>query len=276
MRLIICADDFAQSPEIDAAIIRLIENNRLSAASCMVNSPHWASSAKLLTAEIRQKAHIGLHLDFTQFGYHYPHSVLTLLSLLRCLPKLAIQQSIEHQLNQFEAELGTQPDYVDGHQHVHQLPQIRQILLSVLKQRYDKHLPWIRIAKPHMASGVKGLLIKVLGANALAREAEKMGFRCSNALLGVYNFSGNIHDYKKRLIDWANEATQGVGTSVLMCHPAVEEVQEPMLAEQVVGEQDIVERMNDPIYRARLNEFSVLNSESFYTIFNGVKIVREP
>lgn len=263
MKLIICADDFAQSPEIDKAIVRLIENNRLSATSCMVNSPHWVSSAKLLTTEIRQKAHIGLHLDFTQFGYRYPHFLLTLFSLLRCLPKLAIQQSIEHQLNRFEAELGTKPDYVDGHQHVHQLPQIRQILLSVLKQRYNKHLPWIRIAKPHMASGIKGFIIKMLGANALELEAKGMGFRCSSILLGVYNFSGNIQDYKKRLIDWAAQAKQGNGTSVLMCHPAV--------GEQVEGGQ-----VGDPIYPARLNEFSVLNGESFNAIFNEVKIVREP
>jgi len=261
MKLIICADDFAQSPGIDTAIVRLIENNRLTAASCMVNSPHWASSAKLLTADIRDKAHIGLHLDFTLFGYRYPHGVLTLLSLLRCLPKAAIQNSIEHQLNQFELALGTQPDYVDGHQHVHQLPQIRQVLLAVLKRRYHQQLPWIRIAKPNDESGIKGRIIKMLGASALEREAKQLGFKCSSALLGVYNFSGDMHDYKNRLIDWATQAKKSAGTSVLMCHPAVEG-----------GE----EHMHDPIYPARLNEFKVLNSDAFGTIFNEVKIVREP
>jgi len=261
MKLIICADDFAQSPSIDAAIVRLIENNRLTAASCMVNSPHWASSAKLLTSDIRDKAHIGLHLDFTLFGYRYPHGILTLLSLLRCLPKASIQNSIEHQLNQFEVALGTQPDYVDGHQHVHQLPQIRQVLLAVLKQRYHHQLPWIRIAKPNGESGIKGRIIKMLGASALEREAKQLGFKCSNVLLGVYNFSGDVQDYKKRLIDWATQAKHSVGTSVLMCHPAV------AAAEGYI---------NDPIYPARVNEFSVLNSDAFATIFNDVKIVREP
>lgn len=281
MKLIICADDFAQSPEIDTAIVHLIENNRLSATSCMVNSPHWASSAKLLTAEIRQKAHIGLHLDFTQFGYRYPHFILTLLSLLRCLPKLAIQQSIEHQLNQFEAELGTMPDYIDGHQHVHQLPQIRQILLSVLKQRYDKHLPWIRVARPHVANGVKGFIIKMLGANALARDAKRMGFRCSTTLLGVYNFSGSMQDYQIRLINWVAQAKQSAGTSVLMCHPAVEALPNKVINDQVLdgkvsGKEALVKQTKDSIYSARLNEFSVLNSESFNAIFSEIKIVREP
>ena len=261
MKLIICADDFAQSPEIDAAIIRLIENNRLTAASCMVNSPHWASSAKLLTTDIRDKAHIGLHLDFTLFGYRYPHAVLTVLSVLRCLPTRAIKNSIEHQLNQFEAALGTQPDYVDGHQHVHQLPQIRQVLLSVLKQRYHQQLPWIRIAKPDDGSGIKGRIIKMLGASALEREAKQLGFKCSSELLGVYDFSGDTHDYKKRLVTWAKQAGKGIGTSVLMCHPAIESVNG---------------HINDPIYPARINEFKVLSSDAFSTIFNQVNIVREP
>lgn len=261
MKLIICADDFAQSPEIDAAIIRLIENNRLTAASCMVNSPHWASSAKLLTADIRDKAHIGLHLDFTLFGYRYPHAVLTVLSVLRCLPTRAIKNSIEHQLNQFEAALGTQPDYVDGHQHVHQLPQIRQVLLSVLKRRYHQQLPWIRIAKPNDESGIKGRIIKMLGASALESEAKQLGFKCSSGLLGVYDFSGDTHDYKNRLVDWAKQAKKSIGTSVLMCHPAIEGVNG---------------HINDPIYPARINEFKVLSSDAFGTIFNEVNIVREP
>ncbi|MGV3581231.1 MAG: ChbG/HpnK family deacetylase [Methylophilus sp.] len=271
MKLIICADDFAQSPEIDSAIVRLIEDNRLTATSCMVNSPYWASSAKLLTAEIQQKADIGLHLDFTQFGYRFPHPLLILLSLLRCLPKLEIQQSIEHQLNQFEAALGKQPDFVDGHQHVHQLPQIRQILLSVLKRRYHKQLPWIRIARPHVASGIKGLIIKMLGANALENEALQKGFKSSSVLLGVYNFSGDAADYNKHLIAWAAQAKGAVGTSVLMCHPAVDDPHMPQLPESIGAKQ-----ISDPIYLARLNEFSVLNSESFHATFNGLEIVRAP
>ncbi|MDP3303450.1 MAG: ChbG/HpnK family deacetylase, partial [Methylotenera sp.] len=43
--LIVCADDYAQSPAIDAGIIQLIQQNRISAASCMVLSPRWAEAA---------------------------------------------------------------------------------------------------------------------------------------------------------------------------------------------------------------------------------------
>ena len=260
MNLMICADDFSQNPEIDHAIIHLIKINRLSATSCMVNSPYWASSAKLITEDIRNKADIGLHLDFTLFGYGYSHTMLTLLSVLHCLPKRLIQRSIEQQLDQFEEKLGTKPDYVDGHQHVHQLPQIRQALLTILKKRYAHQLPWLRIAKPNSKSGLKGLIIKLLGATALAREANAMGFQCSNTLLGVYDFSGNVNDYKKRLTDWVMQVENSTGTPVLMCHPSI----------------DRVDWQDDPIYPARVNEFSVLSSNAFNVIFNTINMVKKP
>ncbi|NOU40671.1 MAG: ChbG/HpnK family deacetylase [Methylotenera sp.] len=259
--LIICADDYAQSPAIDAGIIQLIQQNRLSATSCMVLSPRWAEAAKSLTPEIRSKADIGLHLDFTQFGDAYAHPVLIIRSLLRSLSIQAIRLSIHAQLDQFENALGTAPDYVDGHQHVHQLPQIRDALLDILKQRYSKKLPWIRIAKPPAGDGFKGKIIKHLGANVLEHKAKAMGFDCSGALLGVYGFTGESKDYEKLLSTWISAANNSLGTPALMCHPAIDKL----------GSE-----INDPIYVARLNEFLVLNSNNFYSLLQTVKLTRKP
>jgi len=259
--LIVCADDYAQSPAIDAGIIQLIQQNRLSAASCMVLSPRWAEAAKSLTLEIRSKADIGLHLDFTQFGDAYAHPVLIARSLLRSLPTKGIRLSIHAQLDQFEEALGTAPDYVDGHQHVHQLPQIRDALLAILKQRYGKQLPWIRIAKPPASDGFKSKIIKLLGANALERKAKTMGFNCSGDLLGVYNFAGDSKVYEKLLATWISAADNSLDTPALMCHPAINKS----------GSE-----INDPIYAARLNEFLVLNSHNFYSLLQTVKLKRKP
>src|SRR3990167_2260515 len=109
--LIVCADDYAQSPAIDAGIIQLIQQNRLSAASCMVLSPRWAEAAKSLTQEIRNKADIGLHLDFTQFGDAYAHPVLIARSLLRSLPAQAIRLNI-HRSEEHTSELQSQSNLV--------------------------------------------------------------------------------------------------------------------------------------------------------------------
>jgi predicted glycoside hydrolase/deacetylase ChbG (UPF0249 family) len=245
MRLILCADDYAQSQGIDDAIIQLIQERKLSATSCMTLSPNWHKAAKRITPAIRKQAAIGLHLDFTQFGTAIGHPKLTALSYARLLNKKQIAQHINHQLNLFEEALGTPPDYVDGHQHVHQLPQIRETLIEILSKRYHGHLPWLRIARPPLSEGLKGWIIRSLGANALQKQAQKTGFDFSDCLLGVYEFRGDKVSYKNRLTDWLKDAKNNKSdkAAILMCHPSIES-----------ADQDV-------IYGARLVEFEVLNSE---------------
>src|SRR5450830_178369 len=175
--IIISADDFAQSAAIDTAIIALIQQQRLSATSCLTLSPRWTEAAKLITPEIRKLADIGLHLDFTQFAQiaRKPLGILIIRSLLRSLSRKAIAANIHQQLDQFEQVLGTAPDYIDGHQHVHQLPQIRDVLLEIIVKRYGTKLPWIRIAAPPLQFGFKGQVIRLLGSDALKGKTEVFG-----------------------------------------------------------------------------------------------------
>lgn len=53
-----------------------------------------------------------------------------------------ITQCIEEQWDLFVSVLGKQPDFIDGHQHIHQFPFIRDILLQLLKKK--KFTGWIR------------------------------------------------------------------------------------------------------------------------------------
>lgn len=255
--IIVCADDFAQSEAIDAGIVSLIEQEKLSAASCLTSSPRWPQAAKHITADIRMKADIGLHLDFTQFGPSYPLAALVLLAEIRGLPSQHIYRTINQQLDRFEEALGTAPDYVDGHQHVHQLPQIRDALLNTLTQRYHSHLPWIRIAKPPAQDGLKAFIIGALGANALTKQAKKLGFKHSCSLLGIYGFAGSSKDYLAYLENWFTIAAQhtNTGITVLVCHPA----------KQIASSNQV---HGDPIYSARINEFEIINSEHFTALLN--------
>ena len=256
MKLILCADDFGYSAAVDQAIIQLITKKRLSAASCMTLSPHWKEAAKAITPSIRDQAAIGLHLDFTHFGDAYSHPKLILLSNARLLSSKRIQASINQQLDNFEAALGTMPDYVDGHQHVHQLPQIREILLATIIKRYGKQLPWLRIARPPLSEGLKGLAIRMLGANALEKQARALGFEFSDCLLGVYSFDGDAEAYKKHLIDWLAEglSLKSKKAAVLMCHPSTASDE------------------SDTIYKARLVENEVLNSQFLDDALKAKKI----
>lgn len=260
--IIMSADDYAYSASIDEAIIKLIKNDRLSATSCMVLSPRWKEAGALITPAIRKKASIGLHLDFTQFGNAYPHVKLILLSLMRRLPKESIKISINKQLDAFEEVIGSSPDYVDGHQHIHQLPQIRDVLIEVLLERYQNNLPWLRIAKPPVSDGLKGLIIRLLGAKALENKALAFNFKCSSELLGIYAFNTSPAAYELMLSKWIRQAKKSAGVPALMCHPAIQKYSN--------------DKSNDPIFNARLNEYQVLNSEIIGHILDGVDVVKSP
>ncbi len=257
--LIISADDYAQSEAIDSGILALIQQGRVTAASCLTLSPRWPASASRLDKQIRARADIGLHLDFTQYPQpvQYPLTKLIARAVMRSLPTKLIYQSIQTQLDRFEDGLGTVPDYIDGHQHVHQLPQIREALLEVVCQRYSSQLPWIRIAKPALADGIKGMIISALGAKALATKSTQAGLRHNQCLLGVYAFDGSVDGYFTRLDRWL-KLVSGSHVNVLMCHPAIIEAANPfeLLSTAVSTPKDV-------IFAARLREYEVLSGNEF-------------
>jgi predicted glycoside hydrolase/deacetylase ChbG (UPF0249 family) len=261
-KVIMSADDYGMSESVDAGIINLIQHGRITATACMVLSPRWEQAAKKITTDIRKKAAIGLHLDMTEFGEPYALKKLIKLSLLRQLPYQKIKTSIHQQLDRFESALKSRPDYVDGHQHVHQLPQIRDTLLEVLTERYKNDLPWLRIAKPPFSSGIKGIVIRMLGASTLKRKALALNFKCSSYLLGVYGFEGSPSDYEAKLEQWLAEANSTSGTVAIMCHPALQKYS--------------LDDHQDPIFESRLTEYQVLNSEIVGHFLDQVELVQQP
>lgn len=262
--LIMTADDYAQSAEIDNGILQLIAMGRLTATSCLVLSTRWPQAAKQLTTEVRASADIGLHLDFTQFPHDLTHPLGALIvkSHLRMLPNAQVRLAIARQLDAFEDALGTPPDYVDGHQHVHQLPQIREALIEELIARNRHRLPWIRVARPPYRDGLKALVIRSLGASALEKLALSNGLVCSKTLLGVYDFSANAEQYAQHLAVWLSTAAQSQQPAVLMCHPAL-------------GAASITPS-EDAILPARQMEYAVLSNMRFASALSdvGIQLVR--
>jgi chitin disaccharide deacetylase len=260
LALIVCADDYAQSLAIDTAILQLIAAGRLSATSCMTLSPRWQLAAMALRS-LRDKADIGLHLDFTQFSQsiRLSHPKLIMACLSGLISKTAIRQNIVQQLEAFELALGTPPDYIDGHLHVHQLPIIREILFELLIERYGKlsQRPWLRVSSPPAGTGFKAAVIHYLGANKLNKLAKQYGFKTSPMLLGVYDFTGDSLAYFEHWKIWLSQlqvfyAKQPVEKNnvpvVLMCHPA-----------STIDDVD----KDDPIATARVNEWRLLQSAEF-------------
>lgn len=221
---IVCADDFGMNAAANRAILDMASEGRLSATSCLVDGPCFEAGALKLKEVSLQK---GLHLNFTddlgQPGVHYPLKTLIRKAYLRRLDAAQLKAQIVRQLDRFESTMGAAPDYVDGHLHVHQLPQIREALITELSQRYaGKAGFWVRSTimrdQPALPRRLrlKAFIIQQLGAKALVRLANQRGIKTNPGFLGVYNFQGGDVTYAKLLASWVQVAQAG---DVLMCHP---------------------------------------------------------
>jgi predicted glycoside hydrolase/deacetylase ChbG (UPF0249 family) len=263
-RLIINADDYAMDEGVDRAILALIGRNVVTAASAMVLSPRWREAA----GEIKDlDADCGLHLDLTS-----PFAVSRLK-----VPKLSdlitrtytrrlrlgdTRDVIEAQLDLFEQALDRPPDFVDGHQHVHQLPHIRRLLTDALQIRYGAGAAriGIRICLSRRWRGTKAHTIGRLGARPMAELARQLGHPANTDFLGVYDLSPTA-DLPRLWRDWL--ATMQGNMPLAMCH---------------VANASGWSEPNDLIRPARIKEYGWLSSDGFRDLCaaNDVVLVRWP
>jgi chitin disaccharide deacetylase len=245
--LIVCADDFAASENVSAAIAVLAGQGRITATSAMVLSPRWPKDA-LLLADLRGRIDVGLHLDWTsEFACRACHGMSLAAAMIKSIAGGFRQADaalvIERQLDEFETHWHAAPDHVDGHQHVQQFAGIREALIETLARRYPKRKPWLRISRvPTGQADVKSRIIAAMGATALLNLADRSGFATSNALSGVYDFSGTEERYARLMSHWLQTSPAG---ATIMCHPARN-----------------ADR-SDPIAAARIGEFAYLTGERF-------------
>ena len=261
-RWVSCADDYAIDAGSIDAITALISQGRVTATSALVDAPLWPSAARQLPAAPR--ADIGLHLNLTQAFAPGAAGIWPLGELLwRCatgrLPAQPLQAAIARQLDAFEARLGRPPDYVDGHQHVHQFGGVRETLLAELQRRYPDARPWIRSTRPPPGiGGGKARGIALLGDQRLRARAAAARLPTSAYLVGVYDFAaGSAADrsrYRALVSRWLEAGPEG---SVLMCHPASRA------------------EAGDPIGAARVMEYALLGGAEFGAALHraGVELV---
>jgi predicted glycoside hydrolase/deacetylase ChbG (UPF0249 family) len=254
-------DDFGLHAGINQAVFALLAQGRVQAVSAMVGGPAWAAGALTLRQWAPTQVDVGLHLDFTECTLHefaaMPHQRLLLHAYLRRLDARALHREIHAQFDAFEQAMGRAPDYVDGHQHVHQLPGIRTRLLQAIAQRYPTRKPWLRSTRSGPAAGhadwrtqAKSGVIALLGNRAMQAGAKRLGLMQNARLLGVYDFSGDAAQYRQRMQRWLAAAHDG---DLLMCHPG--------LPEESIAANTATHA--DAIAAARQVEFSVLTSPAF-------------
>ena len=200
--LIVCADDYGIAPGVSAAIRELAQAGRLSATGAMAAMPHWPEAAVAIRP-LAGRIAIGLHFTLTDQhplgrmpllapGGKFP----TIAALSRSahfggLPRQEIAEELVRQLDAFEAHLGRKPDFIDGHQHVHQLPLIRDIVIDAAAARLPPD-GWVRDtwdAPLHLLrrGSVEGAMVATLG-RGLHRRARRQRIAANRGFTGVYPF----------------------------------------------------------------------------------------
>jgi len=246
-RIVVCGDDFGMNAGIDAGMLRLARLGRLSAVSCLAQGPSFAANGPGLRDF---DLDLGVHLNLTEaFDAPAQAAVMPLSTLIARayagrLDGAWLDDQLERQFDAFERVLGRAPDYVDGHQHVHQLPGVLPRLLDMLQRRYGERPPWLRHTAPGMQEGIplresaRARLVGALGAGAVARVASRDGWRTNRRLLGVYGQQGGARRYARLLQHWLHNARDG---DLLLCHPALPGATDA-LASQRAAEFDVLAR----------------------------------
>jgi len=242
-RLTLCADDYAQSPGISHGILSLIQAGRLSATSVFSQAPYWPMAARELT---HVNIDVGLHLNLTESfvpGSH-PLSYWLVKSQLRALPRNELRSRFLAQIDAFSNELGRLPDYLDGHQHVHALPVVRQALTDAIALRWSTSTrPYIRLPDQLADYGDSSFKASILKAccHGFTRHMKQHRLKGPAWFAGLYSLRPEA-DYPRLMQRWLTRCPDG---GLIMCHP---------------GQPD---RSFDPISATRPQEYRYLASEAF-------------
>ena len=259
--VILCADDFALAEGVSEGILRLAEAGRLTAISCMTASPLWRSVAGRLET-VEDRCDIGLHLTLTD---QQPIGPLPRLAPAGRLPGFGrlmaaafagglepaeVRDELRRQWDAFVAARGRPPDFLDGHQHVHLLPGVREAVLELAATPALDRRPYLRVcwdAPPRVLSrGIavgKGLFLCSLSI-PFRRQVARLGLAANDSFRGVHAFDPAV-DYAALFPRFlAGRACR----PLVMCHP---------------GFADARLRAVDTVTDQRRREYDYFTSERF-------------
>jgi len=261
LRIWLCADDYGMSPGVSEGIRRLIARRRLNATSVMVVSPHFNPDEARALDDLNAgetRAAIGLHVTLTapfapmsegfvplRKNAFLPMPEMMSRGIARQLKPEPLVIEIGTQLRLFLEAFGRLPDFIDGHQHVHLAPQVRDALLKVVTEAAPN--VWVRqCGRPPGARrlrDVKPLVLDILSVG-LRRKAQRLGIATNPAFAGSYEFTAKA-DFAKLFLGFLTDMPDG---GLIMCHP---------------GFVDAELRGLDPLTDLREREFAYLDSDAF-------------
>jgi hypothetical protein len=260
--IVLCADDYAMTEGVSRGIEELADAGCLTATSAMVTTRHWPAHAVRIADRRRQLA-VGLHFNLTlgnplgPMPGLAPDGRLPALgdivwrALLGGIARDEVEAETQRQLDAFEAAYGAPPDFIDGHQHVHALPGVREGFLAAITKRYRGRPllvrspadAWGAIAGRGVAVA-KALLLSTLAAGFAGR-VRAAGFLANDGFAGVSAFAA-----ERAAVEFERFALVGGPLPLVMCHP---------------GHADAELAALDPLTERRERELEVLRDTSPFT-----------
>jgi chitin disaccharide deacetylase len=255
--ILICADDYSQNNAICDGILNLLSQKKINATSCLVNSESWNETHQALN-QFKNHALIGLHLNLTlgsplsqTWKKYYGNSFPGLGQVIRrcyssTYQKDAFVAEINAQVDAFTHALGINPDFIDGHQHIHQLPGLRDVLMASHTQQH-----WTGFFRNtsngvsdylSLASFPKRQLIALLGGHDFKKSLTQEKKASNTSFAGIYNFkhAANYRHYFKKFLKLSQPG------GLIMCHPGMPSTDH-----------------RDPLYRSRHHEFHYFMSDDY-------------
>jgi hypothetical protein len=273
-RIWLCADDYGISPGVNTGIRELILRGRINATSVMVATPHFDSDeANALYAlnSGEKRAALGLHVTLTapfkplsanfwplRNGRFLPLNEMLRAAAARRLQSELLMIEIATQLRTFIDAFGHLPDFLDGHQHVHLFPQVRDAFLKVVAEGAPD--AWVRqCGRARTARRLhdrKALTLDILSLG-FRRKAKRLGLALNTGFAGTYTFNAKAK-FAKIFPRFLSGLPDG---GLLMCHP---------------GFVDAELKALDSLTTLREREFAFFNSDVFPNVLaeHGVTLAR--
>lgn len=224
-KLIVTADDFGISEEVNEAVETAHKTGILTATSLMVGEPFAADAVR--RAQTMPKLGVGLHLALSRatpvsspelipdlideaglFKADLVGSGFRFFFLPHIRRQLALE--IEAQFKAF-ADTGLALDHVNAHNHLHLHPTVLSLML-----RIGKHYNMKSVRLPHDPNtrGIGGFFLTPW-LRLMKSRLRKHGIRHNDVLLGLDETGWLDTNVLISLIEGLSEST-----AELMCHPA--------------------------------------------------------
>ena len=144
--MIICADDYGLTSDVNEAILDLAARRKIDAVSVIVASPSCDAQAVNALRNLADRVSLGLHLLLidglplspaaglsslvSESGFLPPMNSLLRRAIAGSLKANEIQKEVAAQYNAFVRLFGMPPRFMDSHLHTHQFPGVAEALAA--------------------------------------------------------------------------------------------------------------------------------------------------